>query len=187
MNVTFKGNDMYFSNGTDPFFSSPYGHFGRIYMGRVVSPVRQIGWMKDAVFVVAGGDCCHGYVMTVPVRGKGGKGVELDINAYFLYPIVLKDRRVLMLISGAGCDGIGVRIVDFDEEEPRMTTVIDGREDTVWTRSHAWYHRDPLTHPRLWPLLEKLGIDVDYESTAYAHASLWWRPVGRWGNEGHEH
>ena len=127
--------------------------------------------------IVAGGNCCDGYLMALDEKGKITKILAIDFNVRRIVPIIYsvpstepEKGEVTMLgllVSGAGCSGKGVRYVDFNRVTPTSTPVITTEEEVV--SYNSWlYGSDPLKVADIWDRLEKIGVKADQERTAMA-------------------
>jgi hypothetical protein len=118
--------------------------------------------------VVAGGSCCHGYLMGLSEQGIQ-KILELDFNIYRIIPLVCRESSFCFLVSGAGCSGEGVRLVDFGYhgKTPTSISVFSTEESQGRDLFHFWSKNpDPLkVVPNIWERLAKKGFTTDREET----------------------
>ncbi len=182
------------------FFTSPIANdcMGSLHVGLVMDSEKievqlkdpmhtdnkpfNVGWAETAV-IVAGGNCCDGYVIGVSKEGKITKILAVDFNIRRIVPVVYsipnKDPKkepfvvIGLLVSGSGCSGSGVRFIDFNRVTPTSTVIVATDEiDQVKSYKEWLYGASPLTVPDIWERIQKAGINVDKEKSLIVANSL---------------
>lgn len=181
------------------FFTSPIANhcMAPLFVGLVMPKKNKPFNKDDSVFpgyvapywgsattevIVAGGNCCDGYIIAVSDKGKITAILAIDFNIRQIVPIVYRvpkqgsenaeeDVIIGLLVSGAGCSGKGVRFVDFNRVTPTSTPVVATEEEV---RSYdSWlYGANPLKVDDIWERLEKIGVKADKELTEKAVAAF---------------
>lgn len=184
---SFSNDHMTVMKDGTPFFVSPISNpcMASLHVGMVLPEIR-LGVLPEAgstilvlkgdwvdlstSILVAGGNCCHGYLIGVSPEAKITKILAIDFNVRRIVPIIYKSdvgMELGLLVSGAGCSGSGVRFVDFNRKIPVSTTVV-GSEEKVKSYESWLYGADPLSVADIWDRLQKIGILADQERTAEA-------------------
>lgn len=169
----FENSHRLTKDGED-FFENTLGIFGRMYLGRLTPVDARKGHASDIEVVLGGGECCHGFVVGVSPSGCLNKVLELDLNVAAIVPLIHTDGRTTFLVSGQGCDGQGIRHVDFGAKIPNATVVVADEEARAllerwpFADGPSWFNVHPLDIPSIWELLASQGLDIDREKTEEA-------------------
>ncbi len=173
---SFDENGFVLSKDGAPFFNNPFGLFGKTYLGIEMPKGNLKGgglnWHTRTEVILGGGECCHGFVMAISPRGSVECVLELDINVAAIVPLVHEDGQITLLVSGQGCDGSGLRHVDFRMNPfPTVSQIVAGEEAHAllpswpYLDSPSWFLVHPLDVSEVWDLLAAHGLMIDREKT----------------------
>ncbi len=151
--------------GGQAFFTSPIANQceSSLNVGMVIPPTHPHTWSNRTEVLVAGGNCCHGYLIGVNAGGKITVITSVDFNVYSMAPVINESKLIGVLVCGHGCSGSGVRFVSFDGAIPTVTTIPGTDHPNLF---HEWARvSSPLVCPDIWNLLKQIGVTVDREQT----------------------